>query len=75
MFFIGGTAILGIITALVAYFGKVKVSVLTLDGSYDSPRVLFLIGFAATMAGPPLLKGLFKSPGPGGRGDQQERGE
>jgi hypothetical protein len=70
--FMGGTAILGVITALVAYFGQVKISFFTLNGSYDSPKVLFLIGFAATIVGPPLLTPLFK--GRGGHEDQPEQG-
>jgi hypothetical protein len=58
--FMAGTAVLGVITALVAYFGQVKISFLTLSGSYDSPKVLFLIGVAATIVGPAFLSDLFK---------------
>ena len=73
--FITGTVVIGMITALVAYFGQVKISVFTLSGSYDSPKVLFLIGFAATIAGPPLLKGLFTPKGQEEHEGQQQQGE
>jgi hypothetical protein len=61
-FFIVGTSVIGLIAALVALFGEVQVSVFKFNGSYDSPKVLFLIGLAATLAGPPLLYGILKSP-------------
>jgi hypothetical protein len=64
--FIMSTVVLGIIVSLVALFGEVQVSVFKFNGSYDSPKVLFLISFAATMIGPPLLQGLFKSQKSGG---------
>lgn len=67
-YFIAGTVVVGLIVAMVALFGEVKISAFTFSGSYDSPKVLFLIGFAATMVGPPLLQGIFKSP------KRQERG-
>ncbi|HEX7178057.1 MAG TPA: hypothetical protein VF240_22560 [Pyrinomonadaceae bacterium] len=59
--FIVGTSVIGLIAALVALFGEVQVSVFKFNGSYDSPKVLFLIGLAATLAGPPLLYGILKS--------------
>jgi hypothetical protein len=61
-FFIVGTSVIGLIAALVALFGEVQISVFKFNGSYDSPKVLFLIGLAATLAGPPLLYGILKSP-------------
>jgi hypothetical protein len=59
-YFILGTVIIGVIAALVALVGELDITVFNLKGSYDSPKVLFLIGLAATVAGPPLLRGVLK---------------
>jgi hypothetical protein len=61
--FIGITVFIGILATLVAIIGRVQVSVFQFNGSYDDPKVLFMISLAATV-GPQLLYVLFKSKAP-----------
>lgn len=60
LWFIVGTAAVGIVLSLVALFGEVQVVAFKLQGSYDNPKLLFIASLGVTIIGLPLFDILFR---------------
>lgn len=71
LWFVLGTAAVGVVLSLVAFFGEVQVVAFKLQGSYDNPKVLFIVSLGVTIIGLPLVYTIFRLSKSGGAGSEE----
>jgi len=55
------TSIIGLVVALIALVGKIKIVAFDQTGSYDNPAIIFIISLAGAVGGAQLLSTLLKT--------------